>query len=143
MPKYVWVFLGMIAAGLGGVAGVWTAFATLYQGDNQFLNPEVARNLLQYGGVFAAMCGGAISLKRGPLGERSATIRGVMALLLGLGVCAAIAPQGALIAFNPFSLFILVGIWPFALLGGMALLAILWLGLWSFGGRPRPSEATN
>lgn len=131
MPKYAWVVLGMLCSAAGGVAGVWWALRTEYRFDVQ--TPEANANLIGYGGVFAGLVGGLVSLRRGRSGERWGVPRALLALAIGLAVAVAVSPAGVVITLYPFSLLVLVGIWPFALIGGLGLLAAVWAVLWVVG----------
>ncbi len=133
MRKYVWVAVGILTSAIGGVTGVCVLFATFYQVHNQ--PAEVTANLIGYGGVFAAIAGGTISLSRGRPAERIDWLYGLLALACGVGIGAAVSPMGTLAAVNPLALILLVGVWPFALLGGLGMLALIWASLWAVGVR--------
>ena len=138
MPKYAWVVVGMLTSAAGGAAGAWIALHTVFRGENQ-----ATSLLIAYGGVFAAIAGGVVSLGRGRAGERQAWLRGLMALLCGIGVCVAASPLATLVVLNPLALLMLVGFWPFALLGGFGLLALLWASLRAVGIRAWHAEPTS
>lgn len=133
MPKYLWVMLGMLASALGGVAGTALAFTTVYQSGER--SPAILANLIGYGGTFAAIVGGLISLGRGRASGWRDTLAGPLVLSAGVGLAFVASPSGATLAVNPGSLLVLMGVWPFALLGGLVALAVVWSGLWCFGVR--------
>ncbi len=132
MSKYAWVALGMFVTAVGGSAGTWFAVKYVFGADlNQ--PPEVVTNLIGYGGVFSSLLGGLISLAIGRTGDRNGRLLGLITFACGLAIAIAISPTGTLIALNPLSLLILIGIWPFALLGGSVMFALLCVSVWAMG----------
>ena len=131
MSKYGWVALGMLTSAFGGASGVWIALVSINQIDNQ--SAEATSNLIGYGGVFAALVGGVVSLSRGRTRERQPWLRSLLALVCGLGIGATVSPSGTLLAVNPLCLLLLIGVWPFALLGGLSMLGLIWAILWAVG----------
>ena len=132
MSKYAWVALGMFVTAVGGSAGTWIAVKYVFGADlNQ--PPEVVTNLIGYGGVFSALLGGVVSLTLGRACERNGRLLGIITFGCGLAIAPAISPTGTLMALNPLSLLILIGIWPFALLGGSVMFALLCVSVWAMG----------
>lgn len=144
MPKYAWVALGMLVTAVGGSAGAWIALEYVY-GADQNEPTEVITNLIGYGAVFSALLGGVVSLTFGRAGERNGWLLGLITFGFGLALALAISPAGTLIAFNPFSLIILIGVWPFALLGGFFMFALLRVIVCAMGSKRTdgPNKAVN
>ena len=132
MTKYAWVALGMLVTAIGGSAGTWIALEYVF-GADQNQPTEVITNLIGYGGVFSALLGGVVSLTLGPAGERNGRLLGIITFGCGLAIATAISPTGTLMALNPLSLIILLGVWPFALLGGSVMFALLCVSVWAMG----------
>jgi len=130
MPKYAWVALGMFVTAVGGYTGAWIAIKYVIGiGENQQENqpPELLTNLIGYGFVFSSLIGGLISLTRGRKGDRNGRLLGLITFGCGIAILAAISPGGMLmVLLMPFSLVLLIGLWPFALIGGLVALATLW-----------------
>lgn len=123
VPKYVFVMLGMLSSAIGGVLGAWLAFKCLYIPQDQ--PAEIEGNLIAYGGIFAALIGGLVSLRGGRTQGHGGRLGGILALAVGLGISCAISPVATLMALFPLSLIMLIGVWPFALLGGCMMYVLL------------------
>ncbi len=119
----------------GGSAGTWIAVRYVF-GDDLTQPPEVVTSLIGYGGVLSSLLGGLISLTLGRTGDRNGRLFGLITFGCGLAIAPAISPTGTLMALNPLSLVILIGIWPFALLGGSVMFALLCMIVWAMGRRP-------
>ena len=124
MPKYAWVALGMFVTAVGGYTGAWIADKYVF-GIDQNQPPQV--DLIGYGFVFSSLVGGLISLTRGRKGDRNGRLLGLITFGCGIAILAAISPGAMLfVLILPCSLFYFIGIWPFALIGGLVALATLW-----------------
>ena len=124
MPKYAFVLLGMLASATGGVLGTWLAFNYIYPQDQ---SAEVQANLIAYGGIFAALIGGLVSL-RGGWGH-GGLLGGFLAYAVGLAIAFAISPTATVMALFPLTLIVFIGVWPFALLGGFVMYVLFMLSV--------------
>jgi len=120
----------MFVTAVGGYTGAWIAIKYVIGiGENQQENqpPELLTNLIGYGFVFSSLIGGLISLTRGRKGDRNGRLLGLITFGCGIAILAAISPGAMLfVLILPCSLFYFIGIWPFALIGGLVALATLW-----------------
>lgn len=94
--------------------------------------------VLSYCGIIAAFAGGIASLKRGKSGERYGLQFGLLVLALGMSIAAVAFPKVMGLILTQFGLLQMVGVWQFALLGGLTFLAITW-ALLAFGQTQRKS----
>jgi len=89
--------------------------------------PQGLFDFIGYGFVFSSLVGGLISLTRGRKGDRNGRLLGLITFGCGIAILAAISPGAMLfVLILPCSLFYFIGIWPFALIGGLVALATLW-----------------
>ena len=140
MPKFAWVTLGMLAAGIGGAVATAASISVLNDLGPQPVYPDYfVRSLTAGGGVFAGLCGGIASLGRVYARERIELFTGLVPLALGV-VGVGFINSGLL--FCPFILVIapLQGL--AALLGGFATVGTLWAILWMAGVRDRMNPRT-
>ena len=126
MPKYAWVALGMFVTAVGGYTGAWVVDKYVF-GMSENQPPQGLFDFIGYGFVFSSLVGGLISLTRGRKGDRNGRLLGLITFGCGIAILAGISPNGMLmVLLMPFSLVLLIGLWPFALIGGLVALATLW-----------------
>jgi len=140
VPKFAWVTLGMLAAGIGGAVATAASISVLNDLEPHPVYPDYfVRSLTAAGGVLAGLCGGIASLSRGYVRDRVELLTGLVPLAIGV-VGVGVINSGLL--FCPFILVIapLQGL--AALLGGFATVGTLWAILWMARVRDRMNPNT-